>query len=331
MTALPCEHSYSVIRLLEGTTLVYHGKHYHLATKARMANEMKVHLFKVRTMDGAQPLENLLTAIQGDPLENRLRTLSYQEIRLESLRAPTTRGNPSPYWLLDFTKLRFEHGPGKISRDAAIEGFELEEDQGFGEETAALFDPASQHLLIQYNHNGPRSGRIEEYFCNYENAVVDKYALHIVLDDTANVRLAQKDIITKIQFKVASPRITAAQRAANVPLSRVIDMANNMNGETVDVTISAGHGRLTMQTVQNMIGTLRNMMVRRDDPVEGPLKTFKITGKSGINGESDEINMLLSKQESTIDGLEMGADRRYTRESRWNGLLRARRGWNAII
>lgn len=296
-----------------------------------MRNEMRVHLFSVRTMEGAEPLENLLGRIQADDLEARLRKIGYQEIRLESILAPRANGNDSPYWLLDFTKLRFEHGPGKISRDAAIEGFELEEDQGFGEETALLYDPVSGYALIQYNHNGPRSGTIAEYFCNYENAVVGKYDFLVVLDNSANVRLAQKDIIKKIQFKVAAPRISREQRNGNVPLGRALDMASNLNGETIDVTVSAGRGCLGGETVQGLISTLRNLIPRAVDQNEGVLKTFKVYGKAGINGDTDEINMLVTKEEQTIDGLQMGADRRYTQASRWSGLVRARNGWHAII
>lgn len=296
-----------------------------------MANEMKVHLFRVMTVDGAESLQDLLATIAADELEDRLRNVGQQEIRLESILPPHTGLNRSAYWLLDFTKLRFEHGPGKISRNAAIEGFELEDEEGFGEETAALFDPVSQHLLIQYNHNGPRAGKIEEYLCNYEDGRIGKYSLHIVLDQTANDRLAHKDIITKIQFKVASPRITQGQRQANVSLGRAVEMADNLDGETIEVTVSAGHGRLTMARVQETIAALRNLIPGHGDPVDSPLKTFKVSGKNGVNATTDEINMLLSKEEVEIDGLQMGGDLRYTQQSRWDGLGRARRGWNAII
>jgi len=291
---------------------------------------MKVNLLRVKTMEGAEALADLLSRISVDLVTDRLRKVGYQEIRLESVSAPRTDGNDSPYWLLDFTKLRFEHGPGKISRKAMIEGFELEKDQGFGEETAVLFDPETHHILIQYNHNGPRAGTIEEYLCTYDHGTVGKYSFHVVLDDTANLRLAQKEIIKKIHFKVAAPRITEAQRNGNVPLGRVLDMANNLDGETVEIVISAGRGRLS-NPVQSIIDTLRGLMPGGEDPLDTPLKTFKVYGKDRVDGETDEINMLLTREEITIDNLEMGPDLRYTQKSRWHGLLRARRGWDGKI
>ncbi|WP_348700328.1 DUF6731 family protein [Duganella fentianensis] len=298
-----------------------------------MANQMKVHLFRVRTAQDAEPLQDLLGRIQADSIEDRLRTIGIQkqEIRIESIRAPGQDGNNTPYWFLDFTKLRFDHGPGKVSRDEPIEGFELNDDEGFGEESAVLFDPTTGHALIQYNHNGPRSGTIEEYLCFYDNAVVGKYSLLPVLDDTANVRLAQKDIIKKIQFKVAAPRITDAQRNGNVPLGRVLDLADNLDGETIEVTVSAGRGNLTANVVQGLIGTLRNLIPVGHGADDSALKTFKVSGKAGVQGDTDEINMLLAKEEVTIDGLQSGADRRYTQASRWTGLQRARNGWNGKI
>ncbi|MGH8855258.1 MAG: hypothetical protein ACREWI_13385, partial [Telluria sp.] len=50
-----------------------------------MANDMRVHLFRVRTMDGAEPLADLLTRIKADALDARLRKIGYHEMRLESV------------------------------------------------------------------------------------------------------------------------------------------------------------------------------------------------------------------------------------------------------
>lgn len=298
-----------------------------------MANAMKVHLFRVRTLQDAEPLEHLLGRIQTDPIEDRLRKIGIQkqEIRLESILAPGDNGNATRYWLLDFTKLRFDHGPGKVSRDEPIEAFELNDDEGFGEETAVLFDPTTGYALIQYNHNGPRSGTIEEYLCVYDNAVVGKYSLLPVLDDTAGVRLAQKDIIKKVQFKVAAPRITNTQRNANVSLGRVIDLADNLDGEMIEVTVSAGRGNLTSKAVNSLIGTLQKLIPVGHGDEDSPLRTFKVSGRQGVKGDTDEINMLLNKEEVTIDGLESGPGLRYTQASRWKGLERARNGWKKKI
>lgn len=295
-----------------------------------MANEMKVHLFEVRTIKGGEPLEDLLARIQAEDLDERLRKIGYQEIRLESLSGPGDEGNDTPYWLLDFTKLRFEHGPGKISRDAPIEGFDLEQNEGFGEETAALYDPTTQHMILQYNHNGPRSGTIEAYLSAYDDALVGKYSFLVVLDETANLRLAQTDIIKKIQFKVAAPRINNAQLNGNVSLGRVLDMANNLDGETVEIIVSAGRGKLSAG-VQGLINTLKAMMPKAAHDADGALQGFKVSGKDGVDGDVEEINMLVTKEELTIDNLKIGADLRYTQRSRWKGLLRARRGWDNKI
>jgi hypothetical protein len=126
-----------------------------------MVGVMAVHLFEVRALHRTPPLAQLLERIHGDAIADRLRTVGHQEVRVETIAAPRSRGNNTPYWLLDFTKIRFEHGPGKASREDPIESFELDADQGFGEETAVLYDPRRQAMLIQYNHYGARSTIIE--------------------------------------------------------------------------------------------------------------------------------------------------------------------------
>jgi hypothetical protein len=296
-----------------------------------MSNEMKVHLFKVVSFNGAPPLDTLLDIISNDPLDQRLRMVGHQEMRMEEALQPHTNGNRTPYWLLDFTKLRFEHGPGKASRIDAIEGFELDDNQGFGEETAALYDPQTHHLLIQYNHHGPRSGKIQEYFSTYSNDQNRIYELQIRLDETSEIRLAQKQIINKLQFKVAPSSISAAHRQGNISMARSIELSETLHGQTIEVTVSAGRGSLSMPKAQSMINALKRLVQTDALHNTNSVDTFKVSGKNNIDDATDTIDMLASKLEIVSAGLIMGTDLRYTQRSRWDALIRARNGWNQLI
>lgn len=271
-----------------------------------MTNEMKVHLYRAVSFNEGPPLETLLDIISNDTLDHRLRMVGHQELRLEDALRPHTKNNRTPYWLLDFTKLRFEHGPGKASRTEPIEGFELDDNQGFGEETAALYDPQTHHLLVQYNHHGPRAGKIQEYFSMYSNDQSRIYELQIRLDETSDIRLAQKQIINKLHFKVAPSSISETHRRGNVSLGRSIELSENLDGQTIEVIVSAGRGSLSMPRAQSMINALKRLVQTDAVHNTNSIDTFKVSGKNNIDDSTDVIDMLASKLEIVAAGLIMG-------------------------
>lgn len=300
-----------------------------------MAGEMAVHLFDVRAIQRTPPLTELLERIHQDGIANRLKTVGQQEVRLETIAPPRSADNNTAYWLLDFTKIRFEHGPGKASREDPIEGFELEADQGFGEETAALYDPQRQVILIQYNHYGVRSSIMKNYFALYghDANAVGSYEFNIRMDESADVKFAQKEIITKMHFKIAPPRMTQAQRDGNVSLGRSLDVSDNLGAETIEVIVSAGRSGNAALSFQRARALARRLMEIRhvgedQDPIVSKLE---VVGRDSLLEPLDVVDLLKPKLEQRIGDLILGADRRYTQRSRWDGLIRARNGWGRVI
>lgn len=300
-----------------------------------MAGEMGVHLFDVRQFNNTAPLEELLDRIDGDDLATRLKKVGHQDIRLEAIAKPNSPGNQSPYWLLDFTKIRYENGPGKASRDDPIEGFDLDQDQGFGEETSALYDSARRVILIQYNHHGVRSGIMKNYFSLYghDGNQAGSYDFLIRMDEDADRRFAQKQVITKLHFKIAPPRMSEAQRNGNVSLQRALDVSDGLGGAAIEVTISAGRGLNANLSYRRAAALARRLMRMRpdDDDKQPVISKLEVTGRDGGDEPLDVVDLLKQKLEQRIGNLEMGDDRRYTRASRWEGLVRARNGWNNLL
>lgn len=300
-----------------------------------MAGEMAVHLFDVRRFNGSPRLDVLLEQIAADDLTARLKLVGQQEIRAESIQRPNSDGNRSPYWLIDFTKIRFEHGPGKASREEPIEGFDLAEDEGFGEETAALYDPRFQVLLVQYNHFGVRASTIGHYFSlyNYEEDAIRSYDLLMRMDENADLRFASKEVIRKLHFKVAPPKMTSRQRAGNVSLGRALDVSDSLGAETIEVVISAGrsaNSSLSIDRARAMVAKLMGM--RPTDGDNDPVLTkLEVTGKESPVDPTDVLNLIAPKLEVQIADLELGRDLRYTQQSRWAGLIRARNGWARVL
>jgi hypothetical protein len=308
--------------------------------RENMANLMKVHLYKVLPLQKTPDLVVPLQAALNMPLDQRLRQISQHEIRLEEIYAPHTKQNSSSFWLMDFTIFRFEHGPGKASRKQPIEGFDLQNDEGFGEETAVLFDPKTGYLVVQYNHHGARVGSIAAYLSDFRSGQGDAYEFNPKLDESAETKYAQKTIFKKVNFKIAPLHISPALRQGDVSLSRALEVSAPFDAQHCEITISSGkspNSFLTFSTVNRIVDALKRL-VQEDEKIainspNAPraVETFKVHGKNSVDDVTEEIDMLLPKVSVNIDGIVLGSDLRYTRESRMQALVRAHRGWKHLL
>ena len=135
--------------------------------------------------------------------------------------------------------------------------------------------------------------------------------------------------------------MTAQQRQAGVSLSRAIELSDQLNGQAVEITISNGgqkNAMLNTGAVAQIMKTLRKFAQRDAEQVTAnPLyqnsvvQKFEVTGKQDVSEAAETIDMLMPKVEQELDGIVLGEDLRYTRESRWDALIRARNGWQALI
>ena len=118
---------------------------------------MKFRAYQLSQADGYS-FTDTLRHLDGLPLDNRFLDEGPGSIRLERLER--RRG----LLYLDFVKWR-EHGPGHLRVGQPITGFavDVEQGDGFGEETAMLFDAQTGFLVVQYNHFGPRALSIADY------------------------------------------------------------------------------------------------------------------------------------------------------------------------
>lgn len=95
-------------------------------------------------------LETLIETVGAHPLEKRMRQVTTQPIRMEDPLPPDEKFKQ--VWRLSFLKFRAE-GFGRVSPNRAAESIPLADGESFSEDTAALYDPDSKTLVVQYNHS----------------------------------------------------------------------------------------------------------------------------------------------------------------------------------
>nr|WP_152034632.1 DUF6731 family protein [Paracidovorax avenae] len=208
-------------------------------------------------------------------------------------------------------------------------GFNLGPNDGFGEETAALYDPQARVFIVQYNHLGPRASGICSYINSFDHGTTHDYDFSIRIDASAANRLNGKSILKKIDAKITPPKISDSMRRGGTSLLKALDISDDMGGKTIEISISSGkskNSKLNFQKARDFIASLQRLM-----SVDGAIEKLEIKGQSTQGAAVEVIDLIEEKVEANINNLTLGSDLRYTQASRWDGLIRARNGWNSIL
>lgn len=282
---------------------------------------LRVNLFKLREGDDSSPLSDLLELIDAHTLEQRTRKVGYQYYRLETIEGPH---GPRSYWLLDFCKLRYDDGPGRASRVAATKSFDLAEDEGFAEETAALYDPDSGFLAIQYNHHGPRSGVIATYLSAYDHEIVNDYEFMLQLNPDAQARLDNKKIFSKLQIRVAPALLSKAFKRKNVAVVTTLEKTQELyQSDYVAVTVGLEARSNASLSLQRWLNAFKEMATDERKAVD----TLVISGRDDAGASLDPVDLINEKLEYEYRDIELDDGRRLTWESRRSALVRSYNGW----
>ena len=251
---------------------------------------MKIHAYKV-VPRGQFALGDVLEHISGLSLEERLRTVAEGDIRLEA-------GNRAGrFWTLDFGGIRPD-GPGRASRLRPIVDFEMNEDEGFGQETAALYNTQSGFMTLQYNHFGPRHGRIQGYLFRFarllaglaEDVPTDDdhgFTLVPVLKRDAIERLNDANVIKNIDVQVFVPGILHADAARRRSFSAILNHPIFGNVESFQFRLAAPRRRGESLDVNELRRLATELLGLGDD-----VSTLQMTIKEAEEDPSEPLDLL---------------------------------------
>lgn len=277
-------------------------------------------MYKLATGDKSLPLFDLLKQISSTKLGERERKLGFQPYRMEEAIAPTKE---NPFWLIDFSKRRYEGGPGKASKNTPVESFDMTGYQ-FAEETAALYDQDTGFVVVQYNHNGPRAGAIADYCSAFDLAHPNQYELLLQLNPNVQARLKNKTIFTRIALKVAPAKLSASYKANNVSLvSALSAQTKEFGGDTVAIEVSLERGSNVSLKIKNQLKSLLKMANEESEAVS----SMVITGRDGVDHPIDAVDLIHERLETVIKQMPLDAGLRYPKDERYKALQRAYNGW----
>ncbi|MEH6564582.1 MAG: DUF6731 family protein [Halopseudomonas sp.] len=285
---------------------------------------MKIHAFKVEKNDGSDDLNDVLKAIDAEQdLEKRMRLISQSEVRVDSIEYN------GGLWYLDFVKFRATQGPGKARRKAQVEGFAFAKGESFGEETAAMYDPHTGYMLVQYNHAGVRGGTIERYLSEYEERSNNVYTFCPKFDTDTERRLLKKAIKKKLSFKIDVTEMDAEDIKRGVALSDAVALGRDCEAGMVTIELAAGGDKRNglRGTVAAKLTALKDLASRNPAAV----KSLKVSGKNDVDDAVEVLDLLKQRLYIQFDDIRPGADLRLPLAERWKGLDRARNGWKKLL
>lgn len=281
-----------------------------------MTKSVNVHAYRIHTLNRSRSLEAVLEQVSGDAISKRNRFLAGVDLRVEDIR----KTDSGDLWLMDFVLMRYE-GPAKVAHQRPASDWDLEEDDRFGEETAALFDPSAQSLYVQFNHRGVRAARMVDYFSKYSPSHNDAFDPHVEYEDGLDARLERLSSIRKLNVGVATDAISDANKDNDLALSHAAAIHRELGGNFVEITVQARyvrHGGLSNKA-RELLKRLKGHVDKGDDQV----KRLKVKGFDDEREVSDELDLISERKSSTFEA-SAGDGRRLTRDQRYRGLQRAR-------
>ena len=280
---------------------------------------MKVHAYRVVT-DNNDKLDSVLAFIKSQTHADRIRQTATTRLRFED-GSRARNGN----WTLDFTKFR-SAGPGKAPESAPNLDFDLAADEHFGEETAGLYSPGTDVIVLQYNHYGPRVAAIESYLAIFAGEARDngasnvrEIALEPIARRDAAQRLREATVIKRLEFSLHVPGALQTPPRRRQALGTFLMGPVIPSAQHVSVQVSAGHSRsLNVSAVKAFV----NQALGLDEGLS-QLRVKKEADNTEPSGVIDMLEARLQLDRPLVHT----SKRRYDRNARWSALRSAYDEW----
>lgn len=223
-------------------------------------------------------------------------------------------------WEGELIKIRMNELPIKASLTGVLQPIILKDDEGLGEETAFLYDPKTKTLVIQSNKFGVSASVLSKFF-QEKSRLDEEIILLPILQGDVMERLGRMTSFQRLDISVSGINNISAIQSDNYGVSKAIDLANIFSAPVVNLTLSMGHykGSLNLENVMQSVKKLLNLSQQN----EGQIRKLQVSGDSEIDGK-DILDLLLYRIQEEIEVEEI--NRRVPYEVRQAAI---RSAWNS--
>ena len=257
---------------------------------------MRIHFFTIEVENSPDDLPAVFERLRESPLADREKEINNKPVFLETC----DQGRNGSYEL-NFTQRRVQNGPGYSKRGEFTTDFFLEEDAGFGEQTAAIWSE-SGHLVVQYNHYGVRISTIREYLQSFlrpnPDGIFPALSLDPVVATDAYVRLRNSREQTRFKCAIDVNRLAMAADANDVPLQSLLQLGNETNAGKVTLTLTLGHGPRgrSLLGIREFVDRLRrNNLADR----------IEVNARNNVDGRIEVLDLLEQREMRQVPNTEL--------------------------
>lgn len=197
--------------------------------------------------------ELILNGINGFQGESRVFNTEQYPVRLQSI---TSRGG---YYIGDIAKIRMNDIPDKMKLSGETEAIDLEDDQGLGEVTSFIFNPALNLLVLLRNRYAVSATGFAHYVQN-KGSVHGELILRPILEPSALQKLARMGIVKKFELGVTAPGNAQIYRDLGLQPLAVLDLMDAAPKVNIDISLMMDRDKQRTFSIANVCRTAMNLL-----------------------------------------------------------------------
>lgn len=186
-------------------------------------------------------IEAILNKLIGMRINKRNIEFTEKTVRIQSLVISSQgifEGN--------YIKIRMVGLPSKASKTGEVTTFDLEDNEGMGEEAAFLYDSTTNILAIQRNRYSFTINSFAYYLNKFNTSNDDIEFLPIISENTLD-RLSNLESITKFQLKVSGISNPTHFKNSGLAPGKVIDLLEEFEAPQLSLEISSGYTKNSLK------------------------------------------------------------------------------------
>lgn len=272
----------------------------------------KATLYDVRAGESNEPLaddslEMAIKAASSTGLAERTRQVNDKVRRLEN------HALSKDFWLLNFVTGEYS-GPGRTAVGTPTEPIQLESDEHFAHETAMLYDPREQIVLLESGLSGVGPGVATQYLASFVEAPT--FRLVPCFDEDASAKARSFNEIRRAVFRFVIGPPSAKDK--EMGMGAVNAFATPLRGAEVDIVVKAERSKSSSLSLSHLRSIISNLTGSREDH---HVNVFKVYGRENEDDDLEEVNLFLPtvKFEKSLQVDDTA--RKVKHENRWDALM----------
>jgi hypothetical protein len=266
--------------------------------------------------EGSPTLENVINSVAALPDDAaRTQIVNGVPVRLHASSSPMAHRVEG-----EMIRIRMDTAPARASINGPVGDFDFDDDEGFGEETAFLYDTRYRILVLQRNHTGVSASSFSGYY-----ELLPRLGGAVVLDPVMDPKTTAKfnELATIRQFEVSVAGITNSETIhdmnPNASVQKFPDLVDHFGAQSVRIYLSMEHqpGGLSLNRVKQAARQL--LQASDDDHVA--VRKIELSGRTP---DDDALVVdLLRDRLVEEDEIPISTERRLPYEARRIALERA--------